>query len=148
MPRYLGAAQALAGALILLTPYILFPVCTKQVETKAGGFLPMKCHWTAQAELGIGALILLGGMILLISKRAETQRFLSMLTAGLGIAAISLPTWLIGMCASAAMDCRVGTLPALVILGGASLVISGLAFIMAKEEGLEAYEPLRAPSLS
>lgn len=148
MSRYLGGAQSIIGVLVLLTPYVLFPVCSKQMETKMGTFVPMSCHWSAQATLGMGALALLAGLALLVSRRAEAKRLLSVLIAGLGVAVISVPTWLIGMCANAAMDCRIGTLPALVTLGGISVVIAAIAFFTAQEAPEQAHEPLRAPLLS
>ena len=82
----------------------------------------MKCHWTAQAELGTGILIGLLGLLLMIFKSGQTRLGLNLSAILNGILALLIPTALIGVCGGVHMSCRALTLPALIILS--SLVIA------------------------
>jgi uncharacterized membrane protein HdeD (DUF308 family) len=97
----------------------------------------MKCYWTGQAELIDGVLLLAVGILMIISKRRESQMFLSILGILLGTAAILLPTCLIGTCAPP-MVCNTVMKTSLLILGPLVIIdsIVGLVIsIKAKENG-------------
>jgi hypothetical protein len=82
-----------------------------------GNTVPMKCHWTAIAEITLAIpLAALGGM-LAFSKRKETGISLSVLGALLGVFVVLIPTTLIGVCASNMMLCNMLMSPALVLAG-------------------------------
>ncbi len=76
----------------------------------------MKCHWTAQAELGVGLLIALLGIFLLCSRSGQVRLGLSLALILNGLLVLLLPVILIGVCGNLHMSCRSLTLPALIIL--------------------------------
>ena len=79
--------------------------------------VPMKCHWTAIAEIGMAIPLAALGGLLFFGKRKKSRRSLSILGAILGVFVVLFPTALIGVCASNMMACRNLMLPALVISG-------------------------------
>ena len=56
----LGVVVVVFGLLIALGPQFLFKVCP------VVGDVIMKCHWSAQAEIGVGALIAALGIALIV----------------------------------------------------------------------------------
>lgn len=95
----------LLGLVMLLTPYLLAPVCTGLVEMKSGAMNFMKCHYTAQGELVLGALIL--GTGLLLFKPRTDKRLLGAVVAFIGLATIVMPQqWVIGICLKDTMACH------------------------------------------
>lgn len=76
-----------------------FTDCLSQglsIQLANGTSLPMKCHWTAMAMIGVGIPLAGAGALLGWSKRRETRRNLGFLVALLGVSAILVPTVLIG----------------------------------------------------
>ena len=140
MARAVAVLAAIFGLLIAIVPQFILPVCSASLETKAGTLVPMKCFWTARAELAVGALIVLTGLLLFVSRDWTTTRSLHILLSGLGIVALLIPTVLIGVCANPTMACHIGTLPALIVEGSLVTVI-GLAGIALAVRG----ESLGAP---
>jgi hypothetical protein len=123
-----GALLVLFGIVIALTSWVIFPVCEMHglyAETKTGVKLPMPCGYTARAETGIGALIVVGGGLLIARSTPETRQAVGIFTIATGILVILFPTILIGMCRLADHPCRQLTLPALEILGAAVIIIGG-----------------------
>jgi len=123
-----GALLVLLGIIIILTPWIIFPVCEMEgsyVVTAAGAKLPMTCGWTARAETGIGALIVIAGGLLIARSTRETRQAVGIFTIAMGALVILFPTLLIGMCKVATHPCRMTTLPALEILGVIVIIVGG-----------------------
>jgi hypothetical protein len=126
-----GALLVLLGIIIILTPWIIFPVCEMQgiyVVTAGGANLPMTCGWTARAESGIGALIVVAGGLLIARSTRETRQAVGIFTIAMGTLVILFPTFLIGMCKVATHPCRMTTLPALEILGVIVIIVGGYLF--------------------
>jgi drug/metabolite transporter (DMT)-like permease len=124
----IGALLVLLGVIIALTSWFIFPVCEMHglfVETKAGMKLPMPCGYTARAETGIGALIVVAGSLLIVRSTRETRQAVGVFTIATGVLVILFPTVLIGMCKLADHPCRMLTLPALEILGVIVVIIGG-----------------------
>lgn len=117
-----GTVVLLLGVLVALVPQYVFPVCPGLIETVAGKHVPMKCFWMARAELGVGFIIGLSGLVMLLSKNMGVRLGLSMGTLFAGIVVIALPVCLIGVCPSPQMACHAGTLPALIILGALTIL--------------------------
>ena len=120
MVNGIGALLALLGIVIILTPWIIFPVCElhdSYAILQSGAKIPMTCGWTARAESGIGALIVLAGGLLIARSTPETRQAVGIFSIALGALAVLTPTVIIGMCKMADHPCRVLTLPALEILG-------------------------------
>ena len=126
--RGLGALLAILGIIIILTPWVIFPVCEVHglfVETAAGMKLPMPCGYSARAETGMGALIAVAGGLLVARWTPETRQAVGVFSSAAGVLVILFPVALIGMCRLADHPCRLLTLPALEILGIVVIIIGG-----------------------
>jgi hypothetical protein len=135
MVNGIGALLVLLGIVVILTPWIIFPVCEhygSYMMTQSGMQVPMTCGWTARAESGIGALIAVGGGLLIFRSTPETRQAVGIYTIAMGILVILFPTFLIGMCKMAEHPCRALTLPALEILGIIVILVGGY-LVMKKE---------------
>jgi hypothetical protein len=89
-----------------------------------GRAIPMKCHWSAAGELGLGFPLLALGAVLFFSRQAETRRALGILGVVLGLIVVLIPTVLIGVCASLEMLCNSIMKPALILAGSLVMVVS------------------------
>ncbi len=126
-----GVLLVILGILIILVPWIIFPVCEMEgiyVVTAAGAKLPMTCGWTARAETGVGALIILAGGLLIARSTRETRQAVGIFSIAMGALVVLFPTVIIGMCKVATHPCRLTTLPALEILGVIVIIIGGYLF--------------------
>ena len=72
----------------------------KAITLANGKTIPMKCHWTAVAEIVTAVTLGAVGVLLFVSKRKETRLVLAVLAAALGAFSLLLPTVLIGVCSS------------------------------------------------
>ena len=116
---FAAIAQFVLGVLIAVAPRPFAHVC--EVTD-----MPMACHYTAQAALGIGIVIALLAIIGLFVAEA-TRAGLDIANAVLGVLVILVPTVLIGVCKGAMMHCHMVTLPTLVVLGVLTTVFSVIA---------------------
>ena len=131
--KYIGILIIVLALVIGILPQ--FTDCQSQgraITTADGKTVPMKCHWTAVAELILAIpLAAIGGM-LFFSKRRETRLSLSVLGALIGVFVVLIPTTLIGVCASSMMLCNNLMMPTLVLVGilvvAAGLVNGFLAY--------------------
>jgi hypothetical protein len=89
----------------------------------------MPCGYTARAELAIGTLTALVGGAAFVYQAIEVRRTIGVLGAALGTFAILFPTYITKMCGNPAHPCVTGTLPALVLLGGGTILASVLLFV-------------------
>jgi uncharacterized membrane protein YczE len=89
-----------------------------------GKTLPMPCGWTARAEVGMGVLTILAGLLLTFSQSAETKRMIGLFSIALGVLTILFPLYITKMCALADHPCNLLTKPVLVILGIATIAVS------------------------
>jgi len=124
----LGVLLVLLGILVAVGPWFIFPVCEiygSYLQTASGMKMPMPCGWTARAETGVGALIVVAGGLLIARRTPETKQAVGIFSVAAGALVILLPTYLIGMCRLADHPCRQLTLPSLEILGVAILIIGG-----------------------
>lgn len=121
------------GLLVILVPTYLLPVCAPMevispvvnVQTPAHVTVKyMKCHWTGQAEMGIGAVIMALGLLMLLSRSACVRLGLSLSVICVAMLAAAIPTVLIGVCPGEMMPCHMGTLPSLLLLSGLLVVIA------------------------
>ena len=127
------AAFSLIILAVLIAILPIFTDCQAagQMMTLANGKqVPMKCHWTGRAELGLGLPLLTVGLTMLFSRRRESLRNLGLVGISLGIVTILLPTVLIGVCAMPDMHCHSIMEPALILMGvlvvGISLAVAVL----------------------
>ena len=86
------------GLLASVGPQTLFKVCENSTT-------PMKCTYAAAAEIGIGAVTLLLGILYLLTQTRHERLLLSI--AGIGMAALTaaVPAFLIGGCKNPTMPC-------------------------------------------
>jgi hypothetical protein len=112
-----GLGAILMGSLIALGPQFLFELC----KPTANG-LWMKCHWTGQAEIGVGFLIVALGVMMLLFSSEDVRLGLSLSLAFTGGLALALPHALIGGCEMAKMPCRAVTFPSLTVVGVLTVV--------------------------
>ncbi|MDR1932162.1 MAG: DUF4418 family protein [Spirochaetales bacterium] len=119
-----GTAVIIAGLLICLGPQFLFKVCGPALSHNGGGPVWMKCHWSAQAEIGIGALLAAFGLALLLSGSRDIRTGLSAGVFLSAILALLIPHGLIGGCPMATMPCRAISFPSITVLGILLLIIS------------------------
>lgn len=138
----LAVILIIVGLLTVLIPWYILPVCeaagkdsSSMAEMHMGkAGVPMKCGYTARAEVGVGALGVLLGLTLLILPRRDSRRAVGISAIGVGVFTVLLPTVLIGMCGSPSAPCVIGTKPGLFLLG-AITVITGIILIFTKDSG-------------
>ncbi len=125
------------GILIAVSPWTLAPVCEvngSYAQLASGKTLPMPCGWTARAEIGIGVLAILAGLLLNFSQAAETKRVIGLFGAALGVLTILFPFYITKMCAMADHPCNLLTKPVLALLGVAVIVVSCWIIYTAQKE--------------
>jgi len=127
--------------LIILALFIaIFPQffdCESQgrsLTLQNGATIPMKCHWTARAEIVVGSHLLVTGFLLLLSKSKETRVSLGILGIVSGISTMLLPTYLIGVCGMDEMICNSTMKPALLLAGGLVILISLIILIFSSRK--------------
>jgi hypothetical protein len=126
-----GVAAAVLGLLIALGPQFLFKVCDPMMD---GSF--MKCHWSAQAEIGAGALIAALGIALTVFAAPKTRLGLVIGVFLSGVLALLIPHSLIGGCGMPSMACRKVAVPAITVICILLLIGAGLytAYLARKKE--------------
>ena len=107
MRRVTAIIYTALGLLLALGPQFLFKVCDSHT---------MVCHWTAQAEIGIGGIIALLGVAMFIFTDVKIQLGLSIGILLSGIFALLVPHLLIGGCSTASMACNTIAFPAITVI--------------------------------
>ena len=112
------------GLLIALGPQFLFKVCLHGEDS-----FP-RCHWSAQAEIGMGLLIAALGICLFVFTDAKTQLGLLIGIFFAGIVGMLIPHALIGGCGMMNMACRKVAFPALTVECVVLLVFSAVVVVI------------------
>jgi hypothetical protein len=118
MLKLLGIAILVTALIIAIVPQ--FTTCESQgkaITLANGTTIPMKCKWTAQAELGMSVPLLAVGALLTTNRRKESRLSLSILGIVLGMVVMLIPTYLIGVCQTL-MACHTIMKPVLLAAGG------------------------------
>jgi hypothetical protein len=135
------------GLFIALGPKFIFKVCdlamastetsTENAEDccaepeknsccgPAKNSLPI-CHWSAQAEIGMGLLIAALGACMIVFTDQKTHLGLLIGIFFSSIIALGIPNFLIGGCATMTMRCHKVAFPALTIESAVLLVFSAV----------------------
>jgi hypothetical protein len=129
-----GIAIVVLALVIGIVPQLT--ECKTGMALASGMTAPMKCHWTAQAALGLAIPIAAVGALLASGRRRESFRNLGIVAMGLGAVTVLLPTVLIGVCASPMMLCNSVMQPVL-ILAGTLLAAAGLVTVVGAQRRLE-----------
>ena len=108
----------LSGLLTILAPTVLFPVCSSEMK--------MACFYTAKAEIGVGAVILILGIVTLALSDRKARLGISIAQFLNAILVLALPLKLTGICKMSEMACRAKTLPALIVISVILLVTAGV----------------------
>ena len=127
----------LLGAVLALTPFVLFPVCGPMPNGKH-----MMCHYSGTFIAGMGALIV---VLSLLAFWGHRKRWVSSLSGILSIVAALLcylvPMriivigdkagwgWECGLCKAADMACHTTTMPAVTVLVSALVLVNVVALI-------------------
>ena len=114
-----GIVFLIIGFLIAIGPKTIFAVC----EPMEDGHY-MKCHWAAQAELGVGLVIVLLAVLVLVIVSRQIRIGLNIGITVLALLAVLIPTELIGVCGGEHMQCHSLTRPVLVLLGVVGILYS------------------------
>ncbi len=133
MFKVLGIGLMLIAIALVAVP--MFTDCQSQGEASqlsTGEMIPMKCHWSAIAEIGVAVPLYVVGAVMTTSRRRHTLSLLSLLAIVLGGLAIAFPTRLIGVCPSPTMLCATTMRPAIIVLGGASIGLSGAGLVLSR----------------
>jgi hypothetical protein len=129
MKKVLGFVLIALALVIGIVP--VFTDCLSQgkaLTTTSGMSVPMKCHWTSIAEMGLAVPLGLIGILSITSKRKETFRALGGTGGVLGVMALLFPTVLIGVCSNPMMYCNMIEKPTL-LAGGSLIVITSLVIL-------------------
>lgn len=118
----LSLIYLVAGLLVILIPTVLLPVCGAS-EKK------MACHYTKQAEIGVGAIIIFSGIAVLVLGNELIRAGISLYQAAVAVLVVLLPAKLTGLCKMSEMSCRAKTYPGLIVIGVLLFVVSVAEFI-------------------
>ncbi len=133
MFKVLGIGLMLIAIALVAVP--MFTDCQARGEASqltSGEMIPMKCHWSGLAEIGVAIPMYVIGAVMTTSRRRHTLSLLSLLAVVLGGMAIAFPTKLIGVCPSPMMLCSSVMRPALVLLGGGAIGLSGTGLVLSR----------------
>jgi hypothetical protein len=137
MSKFLGVTLILLSLAIAIIPSFTDCQAEGKFMTLASGMkIPMVCHWTAQAEIGVGIPLLAVGVMMIFTKRKSGFFILSIMGLVLGIIAILLPTSLIGVCNTMTANCNTIGRPALISLGSLSIAASSGGLVLARRANI------------
>jgi hypothetical protein len=125
MVRILAIILVVLALVVIIVPQ--FTNCSadgKMLTLENGKQVAMKCAWTARAEYTSGIPLLVIGILMTVWPRKETTRSLSIVAIVLGILTLLLPTALIGVCMSAAMNCNAILKPTMIVAGIVTILVS------------------------
>lgn len=134
MNKFFGITLIVVALGIAIAPH--FTDCLSQgsvLKLANGNTQPMKCHWTAQAEIAVGIPLAAVGIMLPFARRKGMTAGLSVTGIALGAMALALPYGLIGTCGMATHFCNTAMKPALTALGSLAIVGSVGAMVLARK---------------
>ncbi len=116
--RSLGVFIAVLGILLVLTPWIIFPVCGVGRHAPPSGQIigHHGCHATLKAETVLGGITILAGMLPVLWPKRKLALPVSVSVIILAVLASLFPAYITGMCRMATMPCNLGTTPAIIIV--------------------------------
>jgi hypothetical protein len=128
--RIAAAVIILLGVLLLLTPWLIFPVCGVG-RNAVGGARAIGhhgCQGTLWAETAIGSATIIIGLLPLVWPKPRVLRPAAWASAGGALLAVLFPLFITGMCNFPAMPCRLATLPAIETV--AALLAINASFVL------------------
>jgi hypothetical protein len=128
--KAIGAFLVVLALVIGIVPQ--FTDCLAQgnaITLPNGNTMPMKCHWTRQAEVAVALPLLAVGVLMIVSGKRQTLRALAVVGLALGLAAILVPAYLIGVCANDEMICSMLMKPTLLFAGTLTVAACVVALV-------------------
>jgi ascorbate-specific PTS system EIIC-type component UlaA len=122
MKKTVGIVSLISGALLLMIPRFILPVC------EYAGYQPMHCSDTARAEYIVGALLIAAGAGTFVLRHAAAPLIAAAISLLLSVAASAAPA-IYGYCRSAKMPCNYGTVPAVRFVAVVTAVIMIIATV-------------------
>jgi hypothetical protein len=92
--------------------------------------MPMRCYATANAEIAVGAALVVCGALYFFSKSARRRLAASVLAIVAALFALLFPTALTGLCGDAHMACHTLTLPALIASSSLIVLFSVVGLVL------------------
>jgi Domain of unknown function (DUF4418) len=133
MKKTVGIVSLISGALLLMIPRYILPVC------EYAGYQPMHCSDTARAEYIVGALLIVAGAGTFVLRHAAAPLIAAVISFLLSVASsvlLSAAAYvapnIYGYCRSAKMPCNYGTVPAVrlvAVLTAAIMIIATVHLI-------------------
>lgn len=123
---FAGVIIIILGLLVAIGPYTLFHVCRPENPG-----MHMSCYYTARAELGLGIVISILGLLAAVSASRALGAGLNIAVALNSVLVFLVPNFLIGVCGGEHMHCRAAALPALNILSIVLFIVSAGSLILA-----------------
>ena len=103
---FLASAVTAAGAALIGSVYVWAPVCQAMVKLMNGREMPMKCFFSGQALVLIGALLVVNGAMMLFTKKLTHGGAVAAAAGLCAIAVMSGGGLGIGICANVEMACH------------------------------------------
>lgn len=132
MKKRMFSLLALLTMIILLV--LLFTVAT--ACPVHAGEMPMKCHWSHQAVLGLVVMLTVTGVIKLFTS-SQVSLGIGMVESLAGLYGIALMTVLIGTCQSADMHCNALFKPVGLLMFVIYIIFNALAVFRYKNKAAE-----------
>jgi len=115
------------SVLVILIPWLLFPVCGVGRYAMPGGMMKMHgCSATLYSVTILGIAGIVVGLVIQIIPYRKAALPASIVVVVLGVLVVLFPTAITGVCRVAIMPCVYGTKPAL-IFAGIVMVLFGIA---------------------
>ena len=134
MNKFFGITLVVLALAIAIVP--AFTDCQSQgksLTTTTGNTVPMKCHWTGIAEIGVAVPLVAVGAMMTLNRRKNNLMTLGVLGKVLGGMAIAFPNGLIGVCTMPTMICHAVMKPALTVFGSLAIVGSLGAIVLTRK---------------
>ncbi|MEE0247274.1 DUF4418 family protein [Peptacetobacter hiranonis] len=117
----IAVVEAIHAIALILTVKVFAPVCTGMVETAAGKQIPMRCHYTSQALVFLGIILLVNALVYEVRKEAVTSGVIAAIASILAILSLS-STLGMGVCMNPEMACNL-TAPIVKVVGAIGVLI-------------------------
>ena len=117
----IAVVEAVHAIALILTVKVFAPVCTGMVETAAGKQIPMRCHYTSQALVFLGIILLVNALVYAVRKEAVTSGVIAAIASILAILSLS-STLGMGVCMNPEMACNL-TAPIVKVVGAIGVLI-------------------------
>jgi hypothetical protein len=134
MFKAFGIALAVLAVGLGVIPQLTDCLSQGLTTTLANGAVqPMKCHWSAVAELGVAVPLFVTGVMLVGSRRKNMLTNLGIFGVVLGAMAIAFPASLIGVCQMPTHVCVTEMKPAILGMGSLTGAIGVVGILFARK---------------